>query len=299
MKKYFRLCYVTSVGQDGLQSFSYALPSLSKKQFYDIVNELTYNGFHLKTLFLKPGVRLKGTIALNWLKDHKTNFPPYSATLYFRSRYRSYIKLYSSGKIISFFPLESYIVNFLKNVMRYERVLRFYELKPINRYFENSYFILNWFNDELKIFLKSRFELPRSAWLNNRKTEYYYILEDELIILMKLCKILKPERIECLFNFPIEEVSIPIIKPGSRPMFKTETSFHKFLNLIEDLLSNYEFPINLKNRKSFITFDDSSIIFKKLNSELDYEGLLSIFGELKNHCFDSFHIFSSYHEIKI
>lgn len=299
MKKYFRLYYVTSVGQNGSESFSYALPSLSKKQFYDIVNELTYNGFYLKTLFLKPGVRLKGTLAFNWLKDYKTNFPPYSATLYFKSRYRSYIKLYSSGKIVSFFPIESYIVNFLKNVMHYERVLRSYKLKPINRYFENSYFILNWFNDELKIFLKSRFELPRSTWLKNRKTEHYYILEDEVIILMKLCKIFKPKRIECLFNFPIEKASILVIKPGSKPIFKAKTSFHNFLNLIEDLLSNYEFPINLKNRKSFITFDDSSIIFKKLNSELDYEELLSIFWELKNHCFDSFHIFSSYHEIKI
>ncbi|MCX8188917.1 MAG: hypothetical protein N3F64_04340 [Nitrososphaeria archaeon] len=299
MKKYFRLYRVAGIGGKDSESFSYALPFLSKKQFYDIVNELTCNDFHLITLFPKPGVRVKGASALNWLKNYRTSFPPYSATLRFKSLFRNYIKLYSSGKIVSFFPIESYMINFLKNVNHYKRVLRPYELKPIDRYFENSYFILNWFNDVLKISLKSRFESPKSVWVMNRKTNYYYILEDELIILMKLCRILRPEKIECLFNFPIEPDSIPIIKPGSKLMFKAETTFYNFLSLLENLLSAYEFPINLKRKKSFIVFEDSSIFFKKINSELGYEGLLSIFKELKNYCFDSFHIFNSYHEIKI
>ncbi|MEM3785810.1 MAG: hypothetical protein QXZ59_00325 [Nitrososphaeria archaeon] len=298
MKKYFRLHWVRGVEQRGLESFSYALPFLSKRQFCDIVNELTHNGFHLTTLFLKPGVKLKGTLALNWLSNSRTNFPPYSATLYFKG-YKNCIKLYSSGRIISFFPIESYITNFLKNALYYERVLRPHVLKPIGRYFENSYFILNWFNNEVKIFLKSRFESPKSVWIMNRRTDYYYILEDELIVLIKLCKILKPEKIKCLFNFPIETDSIPITKPGSKLMFKAETVSNNFLGLLEGLLSNYKFPINLKKRKSFIILEDSSIIFRNLNSKLDYEGLLSLFNELKNHCFDSFHIFNSFHEIKI
>lgn len=299
MKKYFSLYSIIKVGRKDSELISYALPFLSKKQFYDIVNELVCNGFHLLTLFPKPGIRLKGTFALNWLKGRRTNFPPYSATLYFKD-YRNYVKLYSSGTLVSPFPIESYITDFLKNVLHYKRVFRSHEIiKPIGRHFENSYFILNRFNDTLKIFLKSRFESPRSLWIMNRKTNQYHILEDELIVLMNLCKIFRPEKIECVFNFPVEKDSIPIVKPGCRPMFKAETTSNNFLSLIEDLLSNYNFPINLKKNKSFIISEDSSITFKKLNSELDYKGLISIFKELKNYCFDSFHIFYSFHEINV
>jgi hypothetical protein len=299
MKKYFKLYSIRLPGRESSELISYALPFLSKSQFHDIVKELVDNGFHLSTFFPKPGIKIKGAVASNWLTDNRKNFPPYSATLYFKN-YRNYVKLYSNGKLLSTFPIESYIIIFLKNVLNYKRIFRKYEVpKPIGQRFENNYFILNWLNNRLKVFLKSRFESKKSLWLLNRKACKYYIVEDELMILIHLCKIFKPEKIECLFNFPVEKDSVPIIKPGCNLMFKAETSTHIFLSLLEDLLSNYEFPIDLKNSKSFIISEDSSITFKKLNSELDPKGLSTMFKNLKNYCFDSFHIFRSYYEINV
>ncbi|MGB9724763.1 MAG: hypothetical protein ACPLW4_00170 [Nitrososphaeria archaeon] len=299
MKKYFKLYSIRKPGHKSSEIISYALPFLSKSQFHDIVKELLDNGFHLSTLFPKPGIRIKDTIAFNWLTDKGNNLPPYSATLYLKNT-RNHVKLYSDGKLLSTFPIESYITDFLKNVLNYKRIFRKYEIpKPIGQRFENNYFILNWLNDHLKIFLRSRFESQKNLWLANRKANKYYILEDELTVLIHLCKMFKPKKIECLFNFPVEKDSIPIIKPGCNLMFKAETSSHILLSLLEDLLLNYEFPIDLKKSKSFIIYEDSSIIFKKLNSELDFKGLSNMFKNLKNYCFDSFHIFRSYYEINV
>jgi len=299
MKKYFRLYSITKTGERGSEQISYAIPFLSKEQFCDIVNELIHNGFRLLTLSPNPKVKLSTQSALRWLNSHLTDLPPYSANLYLRHS-RNRVKLYSSGNLVSSFPIEQYITDFLKNVFRYKRISRSYDnVKPAGKRFENSYFILNWSNGLLKIFIKSRFESPRSLWFTNRRVSKYYILEDEMIILRDLCIILKPEKIECLFNFPIERDSVPITKPGCRPMFKAETTSYVFLDIIGNLLSNYTFPIDLKKSKSFIVSEDSSVVFKKPNLELDYVGLWSIFNDLKNYCFDSFHVFKSFHEINV
>ena len=268
---------------------------LSKEQFYDLIRNLVNKGFSLSSLAVSSRYKLTKDKAYNWLSKELSGYPPYYSVLYSKDRL-SYVKIYSSGLLLSNFPIETFIIDFIKNIYFYKRIKRLIPLSVSSDLFENAYFSLNYSSNSVQVLLKSRFESSRSYWLANRRNNFLYLVEDELIILRDLCKIMVPENIECYFNLPPSEEYVfnPISKPGVRPLFKGKIDSDDFIDQVEVLISK-QFPRKLIGLKSFILPEDSKITFCYPKRRFDSKGIELLFEDLREYCFDSFHLTDSFH----
>jgi len=186
--------------------------------------------------------------------------PPYNAILYSKNR-SNFIKVQSNEILVSNFLIEPFIIDFLKNIYSYNRVNRSLKGKLPFESLNNSYFSLNSSADIIYVRLKSRFESQKPYWFTNRKNNCLYLVGDERIVLRNLCRIIKPESVECYFNSPLSESDFyPILKHGLKPLFKGSVALEDFVHMI-DILVSKPFPRSLVGLKSFVVSQDSTFVF--------------------------------------
>ena len=288
MDGYFKVHSMVRSRERGSDLILYSIPMLSKNQFYEIIQEFTKAGS--KVSILKVGLKTKLTSAKarEWLLNDNEDLPPHSVVIHCSGQ-TNYVKIYSNGIIFSTFEIEPLIINFLKAMPYHERILRGFPTKlPEN--FENNYFKCSSHKGYLDIFLKTRFECPKSIWLANRSENKLCLLDDELLVLKTLAKLIMPSYIEANFNFlAIKDVFGSIVKPSIRPIFRGKISTETFIEQIDALLER-PFPRNLRGLKSFIIPEDSKFIFHEPKVKVEGKHLKYLFKVLKTHCYDSYHV---------
>ncbi|MEM3403744.1 MAG: hypothetical protein QXJ17_04345 [Nitrososphaeria archaeon] len=266
----------------------YSIPMLSKDQFYGAIQDFAKAGFKVFLLNVHLGTKFTGRRVEEWFLNDHYGQPPHNVVIRCRNQ-ASYVKIYANGKIISTFEIEPVIINFIKNFHLYKRVLRSFP-NTLPERFENDYFRYFYQPGRLDVFLKTRFEYPKSIWLANRKENKLYLLDDELLTLKTLAKITIPSYIEANFNFLFtKDIFNSITKPGMRPIFRGKILVKTFIEQIDALLGR-PFPRNLKGLKSFIIPEDSKFIFHKPRVKIEGKHLRYLFKILKNYCYDSYHI---------
>ncbi|MGQ9782161.1 MAG: hypothetical protein ACUVQ8_07970 [Nitrososphaeria archaeon] len=295
MKNHFRLYSISRRRNRGPDILLYCLPMLSKEQFSDLVFILVNHGFRLSRLAIRSRLKLAKDEARKWLSQDLSGYPPYYAILYSNSR-SSYTKVYSGGVLLSNSPIEQLIVDFMKKVHSYKRIRRPIPSNIFGAHFENTYFALSYSNDTVRVLLKSRFESLKSYWLANRRANCLYLVDDELIVLKALCRMIAPKSVECYFSLPLSDkyTFTPVLRPGVRPLFKGRVNVRDFMDQIDVLISR-SFPRQLKGLKSFILPESSRLDFYEPRSRLNVEGVKSLFEELREYCFDSFHLTDSFY----
>jgi len=261
-----------------------------------MVANLIGKGFQLSSVTPIMGTKLLKKEALDWLLDSGSDYPPYYIILHSKN-HSNFIKVQNNGTLVSNFMIEPFIIDFMKNIYSYKRVKRPFKGKSPFENFDNSYFALNSYTDFICIKLKSRFESQKSYWAVNRKSNCLYLIEDELVVLRDLCRIIKPESVECFFNSPLSEKGFyPILRHGLTPLFKGNITLDDFVHMIEILVSK-SFPISLVGLKSFIVSQDSMFVFHNPKAFLDHFGLEILFKDLRDYCFDFFYLINSSHGI--
>jgi len=295
LRNHFRLYSISRRDNRGSEILVYCLPMLSKMQFSDLVFILVGRGFKLSSLAVKPKLKLAKGEAHSWLSHELSGYPPYYAILYSSDR-SGYAKIYSSGVLLANSPIESLIVEFIERIHSYKRVRRPMSSNILSDHFENTYFSLTYSRGLVNVLLKSRFESLKSYWFTNRKQNCLYLVDDELTVLRDLCKTIMPETVECYFNLPLSDkcAVVPVLKPGIRPLFKGRVGVEDFVGQIDNLMSR-PFPRWLKGLRSFVLPENSKLSFFEPRSRLDLKGIQLLFEDLREYCFDSFHLTDSFH----